>query len=167
MSSTRYARNPGRGCRRRGRPRIPPWREDAPWLHSASKTRVNALKAGYDLSSHDVKQPTLTPPGHLSFRAPGVPFPFFLLPRKRGKWSAGRRRALCESALADHNAARRAPLRRRAPPSDVGGRRLPALHRGARVRTPLLAPTSRSSLEDALDEQGCDLIARFAIVVNR
>ena len=47
-------------------------------------------------------QPTLTLPGHFEFRAPGAPFPFFLLPRRRGKWSAGRRRALCESALADH-----------------------------------------------------------------
>ena len=37
------------------------------------------------------------PPGHLNFRAPeALPFPFFLLPRRRGKWSAGRRRALCE-----------------------------------------------------------------------
>src|SRR5262249_49078908 len=42
--------------------------------------------------------------------------------------------------LADHDAVRRAPLRRRAHPSDAGVRRLPALHRGAQGGTTFFPP---------------------------
>src|SRR6266849_4203703 len=74
------------------------------------------------------------PPGDFDFRAPGAPFPFFLLPCTQGKWSAGRRRVLARHPGEPCEGPPRA-LRGRAHPNDVGVRRLPALHRDARGGT--------------------------------
>src|SRR5712691_1971547 len=56
------------------------------------------------------------------------PFPFFLLPRTQGKWSAGRRRVRCDPHPGEPCEGPPRALRGRAHPSDVGVRRLPALH---------------------------------------
>ena len=57
----------------------------------------------------------------------------------------------CEAPLADLARVRRAPLRRRAHPSDVGMRRLPVLHRdagsGATFSPRLAAPLRRRTLQ--------------------
>ena len=56
------------------------------------------------------------------------PFPFFLLPCTQGKWSAGRRRVRCDPHPGEPCEGPPRALRGRAHPSDVGVRRLPALH---------------------------------------
>ena len=98
----------------------------------------------------------------LEFRAPGVALSLFPSPSQAREMERREAPGALRERLADHNAARRAPLRRRAPPSDVGGgasRRSTVATRSLAVYRPqprdaIPAPISRSSLEDVLDEQG-------------
>ena len=80
--------------------------------------RLSQLAGRRALLSSLVKQPLANamPPGDLDFRAPGAPSSPFSFPRRRGKWSAGRRRGLARPPDRTLRSVRPRAWRGRAPP---------------------------------------------------